>query len=143
MAKARFSKLIGWFAVADPRTAAATTARLIASPTNALRLIRLIGSLVRDLGKTPIGGSQLLSLAVNRAEAARGIGRQLFEGLAAFFSRSGVREFSVVAAHTQIAALTFYERRGCVPTAEVKLGSLPCTVFRCQVLSSEDSDTAG
>ena len=127
--EARFSSLIERFARSHPRTLIAAAFRLMAHPAAVLRLASLSRSLMR--GPAPISGPQLLSIAVYRAEVARGVGRQLFEALSTEFMRRGVREFNVIAAHTQVSAIAFYNRCGCIPTSQVVLGDLPCTVFRC------------
>jgi ribosomal protein S18 acetylase RimI-like enzyme len=139
MVDARPFSLVWRFARSNAGAVIAAAVRLMVRPTGVLRLVRLAGSLVRDRGQGRISGPQLLSIAVNRAEAARGIGRRLFEVLAADFMRRGVREFVVIAAHTQVSAMAFYERRGCIPVTEIVLGGLPCTVFRYAAAPIRDS----
>ena len=127
------------FAHSYPSTIIASVLRLIARPGDLRRLLQLAGSLVGHQPKEWIGGPQLLSIAVDRTESARGIGKQLFGGLSDQFSRKGIHEFVVIAAHTQASALAFYRRLGCTPVAETMFGGLPCTVFRYVVPPLPDS----
>jgi ribosomal protein S18 acetylase RimI-like enzyme len=126
----RLLQLLHRFARSKQRVMLASIVKLMVRPNDCFRLLRLATSFARDRGHKYNSDPQLLSIAVAPEQTARGIGRTLFEGFASELKRRGVYEFVIIAAHTQVSAISFYGRRGCVPVAKVALGSLPCTVFR-------------
>jgi len=65
--------------------------------------------------------AELLSIAVREDARGRGIGKDLFLGLTAWFQRQGVKNFKIIVGKDLLSAKRFYNTMGCRLAGEVEI----------------------
>jgi ribosomal protein S18 acetylase RimI-like enzyme len=124
------SILLKSFVFAKPLEMAGHGAKLLLDPRLLFRVVSLALNLVAGDKQSHLDDRQLLSIAVDPNSGRMGIGTELFKALCNWFRLRGARDFEIIAATTQAAALQFYQRRGAVVVGETTLGGLGSIRFR-------------
>jgi ribosomal protein S18 acetylase RimI-like enzyme len=127
-------ELLGFICGAtDTRRAYLEFARSRSSPRAALTLLPRLFSLrtARRVAETllyptqattvPLPSAEILNFCVTESQRGQGIGRRLFEALAAEFSRRHVDEIRIVTGAEQRSAQAFYDRIGARRVTELEI----------------------
>lgn len=124
------SGLLRSFLVAEPTTFLTYGLSLLLKPRLLSRVLSLmLHSAVRGK-REGVDDCQLLSIAVVPDCGRSGVGTVLFGAICDWFRQRGADQFEIVAAKTQLAALSFYVRRGAAKVGETNLGGLNSVLFR-------------